>query len=119
MGRDLESREDVPTPPNPNIAPDFVHHDGDDLLRCPGAKWHHAPAVLVVYGEEPASTYQKSESRQQVFTVSSPTALGKEKFVQSVFHMCSTITEEPCVFSSPPPICTVGEMKAMHSSIAF
>jgi hypothetical protein len=35
---------------------------------------------------------QKSESRQQVFTVSSPTAWGKEKFVQSGFHTCSTMT---------------------------
>jgi hypothetical protein len=50
MGRDPESREDVPTPPSPNVAPDFAHHDGHEVLRCPGAKWHHAPAVLVVYG---------------------------------------------------------------------
>jgi hypothetical protein len=57
MGRDLESREDVPTPPSPNVAPDFAHHDGDEVLRCPGAKWHHVPAVLVVYSEEPASPY--------------------------------------------------------------
>jgi hypothetical protein len=27
------------------------------VLRCPGAKWHHAPAVLVVYGKEPSSPY--------------------------------------------------------------
>jgi hypothetical protein len=84
----LESREDVP-----NVAVDFAHHDGDEVLRCPGAKWHHAPAVLAVYGEEPASRYQKSESRQQVFTVSSPTVSGKEKFVQSGFHTCSTLTK--------------------------
>jgi hypothetical protein len=38
MARDLESREDVPTSPNPNTAPDFAHHDGDKVLRCPGAK---------------------------------------------------------------------------------
>jgi hypothetical protein len=109
----------VPTLLNPSVAPDFAHHDGDEVLRCPGAKWHHAPAVLVVYGEEPASPYQESKSRQKVFIVSSPTAWGKESFVQSGFHMCSKITEEPCVFSSPPPICSIGEMKAMHSSIAF
>jgi hypothetical protein len=118
MGRNLESREVVPTLLSPNVAPDFAHHDGDEVLRCPGAKWHHAPAVLVVHGEEPASPYQKSKSRQQVFIVSSPTAWGKENFVQSGFHTCSTITEEPCVFS-PPPICSIGEMEAMHSSIAF
>jgi hypothetical protein len=70
-------------------------------------------------GEELASPYQKLESHQQVFTVASPTAWGKEKFVQSGFQTCLTITEEPCVLSSPPPICSVGEMKAMHSSIAF
>jgi hypothetical protein len=119
MWRNLESREDVPTPPSPNVAPDFAHHNGSEVLRFPGAKWHHAPTVLVVYGEEPASPYHKSESRQQVFTVSSPTAWEEEKFVQSGFHTCSTITEVPCVFSSPPPICSIGEMKAMHSSIAF
>jgi hypothetical protein len=95
MGQNLESREDVPTLLSPNVAPDFAHHDGDEVLRCPGAKWHHTPAFLVVYGEEPASPYQKSKSRQQVFTVSSSTAWGKEKFVQSEFHTCSTITKEP------------------------
>jgi hypothetical protein len=47
----------VPTPPSPNVAPDFAHHDGDEMLRCPGAKWHHAPKVLVVYGKEPSSPY--------------------------------------------------------------
>jgi hypothetical protein len=119
MGRNLESREDVPTLLSPNVAPDFAHHDGDEVLRCPGAKWYHAAAVLVVYDEEPASPYQKSQSRQQVFIVSSPTVWGKENLVQSGFYTCSTITEEPCVFSSPPPICCIGEMKAMHSSIAF
>jgi hypothetical protein len=119
MGQNLESREDVPTLLSPNVASDFAHHNGDEVLHFPGAKWHQAPAVLVVYGEEPASPYQKLESRQQVFTISSPTAWGKEKFVQSGFHTCSTITEEPCVFSSPPPICSVGEMKTMHSWAAF
>jgi hypothetical protein len=57
MGRDLESREDVPTLLSPNVAPDFAHHDGDEMLRCPGAKWHHAPAVLVVYGEDGKSVW--------------------------------------------------------------
>jgi hypothetical protein len=42
----------VPTLLSPIVAPDLAHHDGDEVLRCPGAKWHHAPAVLVVYGEE-------------------------------------------------------------------
>jgi hypothetical protein len=78
MGQDLESREDVPTFSSPNVAPDFAHHDGDGVLHCPGAKWHHAPAVLVVYGEELAFPYQKSESHQQVFIVSSLTAWGKK-----------------------------------------
>jgi hypothetical protein len=39
----------MPTILSPNVAPDIAHHDGDEVLRCPGAKWHHAPAVLVVY----------------------------------------------------------------------
>jgi hypothetical protein len=34
MGQDLESREDVPTPPSPNVATDFAHHDGDEVLRA-------------------------------------------------------------------------------------
>jgi hypothetical protein len=63
MGRDLESREDVPTPPSPNVAPDFAHYDGDEMLLCPGAKWHHTPAVLVVYGKEPSSPYAARVSR--------------------------------------------------------
>jgi hypothetical protein len=38
MGQDLESGENVPTPLNPNIASDFAHHHGDEVLHCPGAK---------------------------------------------------------------------------------
>jgi hypothetical protein len=57
MGRDLESRKDVATPPTPNVTPNFEHHDGHEVLHCPGAKWHHAPAILVIYGKEPVSPY--------------------------------------------------------------
>ena len=42
MGWDLESWEDVPTPPSPTIAPDFAYHNGYETLPGPGAKWHHA-----------------------------------------------------------------------------
>jgi hypothetical protein len=59
MGRDLESWDHVPTPPSLNVPPDFTHHDGDKMLHCPGAKWHHAQA-LQVNGEEPASPYSAS-----------------------------------------------------------
>jgi len=38
MGQDLESREDMPTPPYHNIAPDFTHHDGDEVLHFLGTK---------------------------------------------------------------------------------
>jgi len=38
MAQDLESREDVPAPLNPNVAPDFAHHHGDEVLHCLGAK---------------------------------------------------------------------------------
>jgi hypothetical protein len=38
MGQHLESMEDVPTPPCPNVAPDFSHHNDDKVLHCPGAK---------------------------------------------------------------------------------
>jgi len=56
MGRDLESRKVMPPqPPSPNTALNFPHHNGDEVLHCPGAKWHHAQALLVVYSAEPAS----------------------------------------------------------------
>jgi len=57
MGRNMEGRVDVSTPPSPSVAPDFAHHDGDEELHCPGAKLHHVQAVLVVYSEQPASPY--------------------------------------------------------------
>jgi len=44
--------------PPPNIAPDFAHHNGEELLHCPGAIWCHAQSLLVVYGEEPQSILQ-------------------------------------------------------------
>jgi hypothetical protein len=55
--QDLESRADVPTPPSPFVAPEFAHHNGDEVLNCPGAKWHHVQAVLIIYSEQPASPY--------------------------------------------------------------
>ena len=57
MGQDLESREDVPTPHSPNPAWDFAHHNGDEVLHGPGAKWHNVQAVLVVNSKQPASPY--------------------------------------------------------------
>ena len=57
MGQDLESREEVPTPPSPNSAWDFAHHNGHEVLHDPGAKWHNAQAVLVVNGKQSASPY--------------------------------------------------------------
>ena len=33
IGRDLESREDVPKTPSPEVGPDFSHHDGDEVLH--------------------------------------------------------------------------------------
>jgi len=44
----------VPTSPSPNAAPDIAHHNGAEMLHCHEAKLHHAQAVLVVYGEQPA-----------------------------------------------------------------
>jgi len=38
MEQDLDSSKDVPTPPRPNVAPDFAHCVGDEVLQCPGAK---------------------------------------------------------------------------------
>jgi hypothetical protein len=55
--QDRESWKDVPTPLNLNVAPTFEHCDGSEVLYLPRATCHHAQAVLVVYGEEPASLY--------------------------------------------------------------
>jgi len=44
-------------------------------------------------------------------------SLGKPK-VCAKYITCSTMTKEPCVFL-PPPICGVGETKAMHFWIVF
>jgi len=57
MGQDLESREDVPTPPSPNPARNFAHHNGDEVLHDPGAKWHNVQAILVVNSKQLASPY--------------------------------------------------------------
>jgi hypothetical protein len=38
MGQDQKNRDNVPTPPSHNFAPDFAHHDGDEVLHFPGAK---------------------------------------------------------------------------------
>jgi hypothetical protein len=35
-GQDLESREDVPVFPRQSEAPAFAHHNGDEMLHCPG-----------------------------------------------------------------------------------
>ena len=53
----MESWEDVLTFPSPSVAPDFARHNGDEVFPCPGAQWHNAQAVLVVYGNELASPY--------------------------------------------------------------
>jgi len=42
-----------------------------------------------------------------------------EKFVESGIHLCSMMTQEPQVFFLSPPMYHEGEMKAMHSFIAF
>jgi len=60
---------------------------------------------------------QKSESWQQIFTVSSPIAWGKEKLVQSGIHICSVMTTDPCLFSLPPPICSIEETNASFALI--
>jgi len=39
--------------------------------------------------------YLKLESLQQVCIISSPTAWGKEKYVQIGFHTCWTMNKEP------------------------
>ena len=55
------TEQNVPTPPGPSVALDSAQHNGDEVLHCPGAKWHHAQAVLVVYGEWLISSYPARE----------------------------------------------------------
>jgi len=55
--QDMESRKNVPTPPNPNVTPTFACRDGIEVLHLPGAKCHRVQAVLVGYSEEPTSPY--------------------------------------------------------------
>jgi hypothetical protein len=62
---------------------------------------------------------KKSESLQQVFALSSSAVWGNKKFVESAFHICSSLMKEPCMFFFPQPICSIGEMKATLSLIAF
>jgi len=52
-------------------------------------KWKQSLNVCTVF--HAWQLLQKSESLQQVFTISSPTAWGKKKFVQNGFHLWSTM----------------------------
>jgi len=65
-------------------------------------------AIATEFGISPASVYC-------IF----PRAYGNEKFVQSGFCTCSVMTKKPFEFFSPPPICSIAEMKALRSSITF
>jgi len=49
--------EALPTFPSPSVAPNFAHHNGDEVFPCPGTPWCYAEAGLVVYGQELASLY--------------------------------------------------------------
>jgi hypothetical protein len=60
MVKDPESSEDVPTHPSPNIVPDFAYHNGNEVLQCPGEKWHHVPMVLVMMKNWPHLILQES-----------------------------------------------------------
>jgi hypothetical protein len=46
-------------------------------------------------------------------------SLGKRKVCAKWIPHVLNDDQEPCVFFSPPPICSVEEIKAMHPSIAF
>ena len=43
--------------PAPLLHSDFAHHNGDEVLHGPGAKWCHAQVALVVYSEESGSPH--------------------------------------------------------------
>jgi hypothetical protein len=80
-------------------------------------KWNMSLNICEIF--HAGQLLQKSVSLQQVCTVSSPTAWENEKFVQSGLHTCSTMTREPCMLFLPPPICSIGVVKALHSSVTF
>ena len=97
-GTDNASRSGVPT-----SATDECHVE---QVKSVLERMHSisCTAIATEVGISPASVYP--------FLINS---LGKEKFVD----MCSTLIKEPCMFILSPHICSIGEMKAMHSSIAF
>jgi len=62
-------------------------------------KWNVLLNVSVIFHAR--QLLQKLESLQQVCIISSPTAWGKEKFVQSGFHTCWIKTSMPHVCRWP------------------
>jgi len=80
-------------------------------------KWNMSLNVCTIF--HAWQLLQKLESLQQVFTLFSSTVWGNKKFVDSAFHMCSSLIKKQCVFIFPQPIWSIGEMRAMHSLIAF
>jgi hypothetical protein len=64
--------------------------------------------IATEVGISPASVYC-------ILTIS----LGKRKVCAKWISHVLNNDQRACVFLSPTPICSVGEMKAMHSSIAF
>jgi hypothetical protein len=92
-----------------------LHHQWQ--MNSTWNKWNLSLNVHAVPRKQ--ELLKKMQSLQQVFTLPSPTAWGKEEFVKSGFHTCSTMTKEPYMFFLQPAICRVAEMKATHSSITF
>ena len=72
-------------------------------MKATRKEWNlplNAPTVRVFHLRQ---LLQNAESLQHVFTVSSPTSRGKEKFVRSGFHMCSSIIKiHECISCQHP-----------------
>ena len=77
-----------------------VEHQHRRRMNSTCKKWNFSLKAHSVFHAR--YLLHKSESLQQVFTVFSPTARGKEKFVQIGLHMCSKMTKEPCEYFLPP-----------------
>jgi hypothetical protein len=102
-----EETGDAPHGGAPALATDEHHMEQVNLSLKVHAVFHAQPLP------------QKSKSLQ-VFTVSSPTAWGNgEVFAKWIPHVLNDDQKVMGVFFLPPPISSIGQMKAMRSLITF
>jgi transposase len=102
-----EQTDDAPHSGAPTTATDECHVKQLKFV-LEGTRSISCTAIATEVGISPASVYC-------ILTNS----LGERKVCAKWIPHVPKMTKEPCMFFSPTPICSVGEMKAMHSLIAF